>query len=485
MLRCTGAETRSTFCVKYETSQPRELLLAVSRSAPGTLGAQIEGQLRSRIRDGVLRAGTALPSTRDLARQLGISRRVVVDAYGQLTAEGYLEVRQGARPVVAAPAVGAAPEPAAPAPGPAEPRFDFRPSMPDVTTFPRAAWARCLRRAATSISDADLGYGDPRGVEALRAALAGYLGRVRGVVAAPENVVVTTGYTQGLAIVCRALAETTGARRIALETPADPEYAMIARRAGLEPVPVAVDLDGLRVDLLEQAGADAVAITPAHQHPTGAVLSSERRSELVRWLRDRGGVAVEDDYDAEYRYDRAAVGAVQGLEPDRVVYAGSTAKTLAPALRLGWLVVPSALVEAVMTEKLLADRGTSRIEQLAFAEFLTGGHLDRHRRRMRLRYAARRAALIDALAAELPGARVRGIAAGLHVTVELPRGAAEAAVRVEAAERRIALASTSDYGEPSGPPTLMLGYGHLPEAAVRPAVRELAAAVRAAAGHPG
>src|SRR5689334_22474922 len=332
--------------MKKESSQPVELLLSVSREAPGTLGAQIEGQLRHRIREGALRAGTTLPSTRDLARQLGISRRVVVDAYGQLTAEGYLSVRQGARPQVAEPAVGAAPAPPASPSPPAEVRFDFRPSMPDVTTFPRAAWARCLRSAATSITDADLAYGDPRGVETLRAALADYLGRVRGVVATTENVVVTTGYTQGLGIVCRALAE-SGARRIGLESPADPEYGMIARRGGLEPVPVPVDGDGVRVDVLEAAGVDAVAVTPAHQHPTGAVLSSERRNELVAWLRRREAIAVEDDYDAEYRYDRAAIGAVQGLEPDRVVYAGSTAKTLAPALRLGWLVVPARLVEQV------------------------------------------------------------------------------------------------------------------------------------------
>ena len=465
--------------MKNESSQPVELLLSVSRSAPGTLGAQIEGQLRHRIREGALRAGTALPSTRDLARQLGISRRVVVDAYGQLTAEGYLSVRQGARPQVAEPAVGAAPAPPAPPPHAAEMRFDFRPSMPDVTTFPRAAWARCLRSAATSITDADLAYGDPRGVETVRAALADYLGRVRGVVATTENVVVTTGYTQGLGIICRALAE-SGARRIGLESPADPEYAMIARRGGLEPVPVPVDGEGVRVDVLEAAGVDAVAVTPAHQHPTGAVLASERRNELVAWLRAREAIAVEDDYDAEYRYDRAAVGAVQGLEPDRVVYAGSTAKTLAPALRLGWLVVPARLVEQVRAEKLLADRGTGRIEQLAFAEFLARGHLDRHRRRMRLRYAARRSALIHALGRELPEASVRGIAAGLHVTVDLPADDDERAILEEARARRIALASMSDYGVDDGPPTLMLGYGHLPEPAVEPGVRGLAEAIRAA-----
>jgi GntR family transcriptional regulator / MocR family aminotransferase len=469
--------------VKNETSQPVELLLSVAKERPGTLGSQIEGQLRARIRDGALRAGTPLPSTRDLARQLGISRRVVVDAYGQLTAEGYLTVRQGARPLVAAPAVGTAPEAPAPIPRPAEIRFDFRPSMPDVTTFPRAAWARCLRNAALAISDADLSYGDPRGVDTLREALAGYLGRVRGVVGTVESVVVTTGYTQGLAIVCRALAQ-SGARRIGLESPADPEYGMIARRAGLDPVPVPVDEEGIRVDLLEDARVDAVAVTPAHQHPTGAVLSSDRRNALVRWLRDRNAVAVEDDYDAEYRYDRAAVGAVQGLEPGRVVYAGSTAKTLAPALRLGWLVVPAHLVEAVRTEKLLADRGTGRIEQLAFAEFLTAGHLDRHRRRMRLRYAARRSALIGALAQELPEATVRGIAAGLHVTVELPEADDERAIRAEAQGRRIACAAMSDYGVTDGPPTLMLGYGHLPEPAVGPGVRGLAEAIRAARERP-
>ncbi len=462
-----------------ESSRTTELLLTVSKGARGTLGAQIEGQLRTRIRDGALRAGTELPSTRDLARQLGISRRVVVDAYGQLTAEGYLDVRQGARPRVAAPAVGAAPADAGPPPRVAEIRFDFRPSMPDVTTFPRAVWARCLRNAATAITDADLSYGDPRGVEALRSALADYLGRVRGVVATTENVVITSGYTQALAIVGRALSQ-TGARRIALESPADPEYGMIARRSGLEPVPVPVDADGIRVDLLEAARADAVAVTPAHQHPTGAVLSSARRSELVDWLREHDAIAIEDDYDAEHRYDRAAIGAIQGLDPDRVVYAGSASKTLAPALRLGWLVVPARLLAAVREEKLLTDRGTARIEQIAFTEFLTGGHLDRHLRRMRLRYGRRREELVAALAEALPEGTVRGIAAGLHLTVELPPGDDERAIAAEARDRRIALSTMSDYGEPSGPPTLMLGYGHLNEAAVRPGVGELAEAIRAA-----
>jgi GntR family transcriptional regulator/MocR family aminotransferase len=459
-----------------ETSQPLELLLSVSRDREGTLGTQIEEGLRQAIRTRAVKPGAAVPSTRDLARQLGVSRRVVVDAYGQLAAEGYLSLRQGARPRVSdAPA--AADGHAQPAAPPAPPRFDFRPSVPDVSSFPRAAWLRATREALATMPDADLQYGDPVGLETLRAALAGYLGRVRGVVADPSRVVITSGYTQALTLLCHALA-TQGARRIALEDPSNPEQAQIARRAGLDPVAVAVDEEGLRVhDLTDE---DAVVITPAHQHPTGAVLSGERRAALLAWLRDHDALAIEDDYDAEYRYDRAAIGALQGLEPDRVVYAGSASKTLAPALRLGWLVVPPPLLETIRGEKYLADMGTERIGQQAFAHFLERGELDRHLRRMRGRYRARRDALVRALAADLPEATVRGIAAGLHVTVELP-GVDERALAHEAARRRLAFNTLLDYrAEHDGPATLMLGYGQLAEPAIRAGVRELAAAVTSA-----
>ena len=460
-----------------ESSQPTELLLSVSKDARGTLGSQIEGQLRSRIRDGALRAGTPLPSTRDLARQLGISRRVVVDAYGQLTAEGYLSVRQGARPRVAAPAVGASPAPAGPPPGTTELRFDFRPSMPDVTTFPRAVWARCLRTAATTITDADLSYGDPRGVEALRVALADYLGRVRGVVAATENVVITSGYTQALAVVCRALAE-TGARHIALESPADPEYGMIAARAGLDPVSVAVDADGIQVDLLRAANPDAVAVTPAHQHPTGAVLSSARRTDLVAWLRERGAIAVEDDYDAEYRYDRAPIGAMQGLAPDLVAYAGTASKTLAPGLRLGWLVLPRDLVDDVADIKRLADRGSPVLDQLAFADFVDRGEFDRHLRRMRPIYRRRRDTLLAALRRHAPELEPAGIAAGLHLVAYLPDGVAEPAVVEAAARRGLALHGLAPYRISSeGRAGLIFGYATLGERALSEGAEILAEAI--------
>jgi GntR family transcriptional regulator/MocR family aminotransferase len=467
-----------------ETSQPIDVLLSVDRKAIGTLGAQIEDGLRRAIRDGRLRPGARVPSTRDLARQLGVSRRVAVDAYAQLAAEGWLQLRQGARPRVSdSVAAPGAPPPAQPAGGGARPRYDFRPAVPDVSTFPRSAWLRSVREALSSMTDADLAYGDPRGVEQLRVALAEYLGRVRGAVADPERVMVTCGYFQGLGLLCHALAN-TGARRIALEDPSNPEQAQIARTAGLEPFGIAVDDEGIRVDDLARTDADAVVVTPAHQDPTGVVLSGARRTALIAWLRDRDAVAIEDDYDAEYRYDRAAVGALQGLDPDRVVYCGSASKTLVPALRLGWMLLPPALDSEVAAGKLLADRGTNRIDQHAFTDFLARGELDRHLRRMRVRYRARRDALVDALADALPDAMVHGVAAGLHVTVRLPDGVDEEAVRAAALERRIALGTMGDNRVGSGdvPPTLLLGYAQLPEPAIRAGVRELAEAVRGVRG---
>jgi GntR family transcriptional regulator/MocR family aminotransferase len=353
--------------------------------------------------------------------------------------------------------------------------------------FPRTAWLHSLREALATMTDEDLTYGAHRGAEPLRAALAEYLGRVRGVVADPARVVVTCGYSQGLALVCHALAS-AGAKRIALEDPTWPEQAAIAARAGLKPVAVPIDDDGIRVDELERAGVDAVILTPAHQHPTGVVLSGERRTRLLAWLRDRDAIAIEDDYDAEYRYDRAAVGALQGRDPDRVVYAGSVSKTLTPALRIGWLVVPPRLLYAVGEEKLLADHGNGRIEQHAMADFLMRGELDRHLRRMRVRYRGRRDALVDALAVALPEADVCGIAAGLHATVRLRDTDDEQACVAEARRRGIELEGMGRYRieATADPPTLILGYAHMPEPAIRAGVHALGEAVRAAreAGTP-
>jgi GntR family transcriptional regulator/MocR family aminotransferase len=466
--------------ISNETSQPLELLLSVSREGPRTLGAQIEDQLRCAIREGTLRPGSRVPSTRDLARQLGVSRRITVDAYAQLAAEGYLCLRQGARPSVSdAAAVAAATAPVAAPPAPRA-RYDFRPSGPDVASFPRQAWLQSLRSALGTMTDADLTYEAPRGVAPLRAGLAEYLGRVRGVVADPERVVIVHGYAQGLALSCRALAA-AGVRRVAVEDPSWPGQGEIAARAGLRAIPVPVDDDGIRVDELARTDAQAVILTPAHQHPSGVVLTGERRTELVAWLRARDAIAIEDDYDAEYRYDRAAVGSLQGRDPDRVVYAGSVSKMLTPAIRIGWLVVPPRLVDAIGAEKQLADHGNGRIEQHALADFLARGELDRHLRRMRGRYRARRDALIETLAETLPEADVCGIAAGLHATVRLCDGDDELVIAEEALRRGVAVQPMSYYRLTPREelPTLVLGYAELSEPAIRAGIREFAAAVRA------
>jgi GntR family transcriptional regulator/MocR family aminotransferase len=458
-----------------------ELLLRLDREG-GALRAQLEDQLREAVRAGRLRAGVALPSSRALARELAVSRGVVVEAYAQLAAEGYLVARQGAPTRVseaATPGAGAARAPA----GERPPRFDLRTGRPDVSLFPRAAWLASLRRALRDAPDARLDYGDPRGAPELRSALARYLGRVRGVACDPERVVVTSGMAQGMALFARALTA-GGARRLAMEDPSSaPGRGQLASN-GLEIVPVPVDEDGLRTDVLETATfaahgpVDAVMITPAHQFPLGVVLAPERRAALVDWAAHTGAVVLEDDYDAEYRYDRPPVGAVQGLAPDLVAYAGSISKTLAPGLRLGWLVVPERLLGAVTAAKESDDLGTPVVEQLALADFLERGELDRHLRRTRSVYRSRRDAMVAALARLLPDCRPAGVAAGLHLVVHLPESTGERAVVDAARARGVGLAGLSEHRIEPGPPALLLGYGRIAEPAIESAVRALADSLR-------
>jgi GntR family transcriptional regulator/MocR family aminotransferase len=410
-----------------------------------------------------------------------VSRPIVVDAYAQLAGEGYLELRAGTRPRVTGCAKPVqAPVAPSPAPPP-EPRYDFRPGVPDLDSFPRAAWLRSLREALGSMSRADFGYTDPHGSDTLRHALRDYLGRVRGVTGDASRVVITSGWCQGRALLCRALTS-LGARRIAIEDPCHDEVRESGASAGLSLVPVPVDGEGIRVDLLAQTAADAVLVTPAHQYPTGALLSGPRRAALLDWLRRNDTFALEDDYDAEFRYDRAPVGALQGMDAERIVYAGTASKTLAPAMRLGWLVVPPRLLDAVRREQRKVDFGVSRIEQHAFADFLSRGELDRHLRRMRARYRERRDALVEALSDELPEVRVHGIRAGLHVTVELLPGDRGRVIQEEAGRRGVGLKAVSDfYHDPTGDPSLLLlGYARCGETEIRAGVRELAAAVRTA-----
>ena len=453
-----------------------ELLLTLTREdGREPLHAQLERQLREAIRDGRLATGDRLPATRALAAELGVSRGVVVEAYAQLTAEGYLITRHGAGTTVAA-ASGpvTAPEPP---PFPRPIAEDFHPGMPDLAGFPRAAWQRSLRTVLRSAPDHALGYADPAGTPELRMALAHYLGRARGVAAEGQRVVVTSGLTQGVALTCRVL-RARGARRIAVEDPGFFVHRGVVAHCGLEPVPVPVDGRGLRTNVLAQIEADAVLVTPAHQMPLGGVLAPRRRAELLAWARERDAYVIEDDYDAEQRYDREPVGALQGLAPERVIYAGCASKLLAPALRIGWLVVPPELQPPIAFEKGLDDLGTSSLLQLALADFLARGELDRHLRRMRPRYRARRDALIAALARELPSWEIGdGIAAGLHVVAHLPQRVDEAAFLATATEHGMRLHGLSWFradASRTASPGLVLGFGNASEPALAHAVARLA-----------
>jgi GntR family transcriptional regulator/MocR family aminotransferase len=322
------------------------------------------------------------------------------------------------------------------------------------------------------VPDAALGYGDRTGAPVLRAALAGYLGRSRGVAAAPDRLVVASGTMQGLGLVARALAG-RGVRRVAVEHPGFPLHRVILARAGLEVVEVEVDGGGLRVEDLAAADAGAVLVTPAHQMPTGAVLAPERRAALLEWAAATGALVLEDDYNGEYRYDREPVGALQGLAPERVAYLGSASKTLAPGLRLAWIVAPEAIAETVREEKQWADGGSPAIAQHALADLISSGELDRHVRRMRASYRRRRDQLVAAVHEHLPGARVGGVAAGLHALVTLPPG-----LGVEAVLQAAWGDGVGVYGyEHAGATHLLLGFASLPEPSVEPAVRALARAL--------
>jgi GntR family transcriptional regulator / MocR family aminotransferase len=446
---------------------------------------QLEEMLRAAVRDGRLRPGSRLPSSRALAAQLGISRRLVVEVYEQLAAEGYLVAAPGSGTRVAAGAGGGAVDPAPPPPEPLlfpGTGISLFPGAPELSLFPRRAWGRALRRALATLPDARLGYGEFAGTTELRVALAEHLGRARAADAAAARIVVTGGFQQGLRLFC-AIVRSRGGTRVAVEDPGFPMVSWTVEAERLEVVPVAVDDEGIDVDALAAADPDAVVVTPAHSLPTGAVLAPQRRRQLVAWARQRGALVLEDDYDAELRYDRGPAGALQGLAPEVVVLAGTVSKTLAPALRLGWLLLPAELVPATVVGRAADDGGGPRLEELALAELLASGGFDRHLRSARQRYRAKRAVLLEALEAELPGARVRGVAAGLHALLELPPGSDEAAVVSACRVRDVHLQGLADFTRTHRrEPALVLGYGLPSERQLREAVAVIAAAVASTPG---
>jgi GntR family transcriptional regulator / MocR family aminotransferase len=429
--------------------------------------AGLETALRDAIRAGRLPPGTRLPASRALAADLGIARNTVAEVYSQLVAEGWLTARTGSGTSVAE-RRAAPPGVASPARQEiAVPRYDLRAGVPDLSAFPRGAWLATARRVLAAAPDRLLDYPDPQGLPQLRQALAGYLARARGVVADPGHIVVCAGFAHGLAVTCRALGS-QGARTLAVEAYGHQLHRDIAAAQGLRLRPLPVDGGGAVVG--EAAGADAVLLTPAHQFPLGVTMHPRRRIQAVQL----GGTVIEDDYDGEFRYDRQPVGALQALAPQHVIYAGTASKSLAPSLRLGWLVVPPRLLDAV-TAHLTA--GPSAIDQLTLAEFITSGGYDRQVRRARLAYRRRRDRLVTALGQR--GRHVTGIAAGLHAVLELPDPDTERLAIARAAGHRLALTGLESYaadgaGDRSG---LVIGYARPPEHAYTTALARLCAVV--------
>ncbi|MEQ4725061.1 PLP-dependent aminotransferase family protein [Nonomuraea sp. B19D2] len=448
----------------WANSEPRngsELYLDLGGT--GSVRARLMGALREAIRSGRLAPGTRLPPYRALALDLGIARNTVAQAYAELAEEGWLTARQGSGTRVAR---RAAPLETGPAHGPVHPAprrvlYDLAPSSPDAAAFPRDAWLTSARRALAAAPTEAFGVGDPRGRIELRQALADYLARARGVRAEPGRIVVCAGFASGLRLLRQVLAGP-----IAVESYGLDFHRSILSEAGPATVPLTVDADGARVDELSATGARAVLLTPAHQYPTGGPLHPERRAAVVDWARASGAIVLEDDYDGEFRYDRDPVGAVQGLDPDRVVYLGSASKSLSPGLRLGWMVLPGRLVERVVAAKGPRETWSGVGDQLTLADFLSSGSYERHLRRMRKVYRRRRDQLTTTLARRAPHIRVSGIAAGLHAVLDLPPGTEDAALR---AARRLGLAldGLGAYRHPAGamPPRdgLVIGYGTPPE----------------------
>jgi GntR family transcriptional regulator/MocR family aminotransferase len=444
--------------------------------------------LRTAIMAGRLPAGTRLPATRVLAGDLGVSRGVVVQAYQRLLDEGLVQARTGAGTMVAASIA-----PPAPArstgrtatgtlrlPLPARPGIDIdlSPGVPDLSAFPRAAWLRAERAVLAGVSGADLGYGDPAGAPRLRRELAAWLARTRGVRAQPDDIIVVGGVAQALALLAQTL-RAAGTEAVAVEDPGSRGARDQLAHWGVRTAGVPVDDQGVRVAELAATGLDVAVLTPAHQFPTGVVLSPARRQDLLGWAA-RGGLVIEDDYDAEHRYDRAPVAALQASAPDRVAYTGSTSKSLAPGMRLGWLIAPRGRQPDLLAAKHASDLGNPALPQLVLARLLASGDYDRHLRAVRIRQRRRRDALLAGLREHLPEARVEGVAAGLHLLVTMPGTVTDTELVERIAATGVLVHPLSWHRHRPGPPGLVLGYAANPPDRLRTAAARLGPVVRRA-----
>ncbi|ALG11277.1 PLP-dependent aminotransferase family protein [Kibdelosporangium phytohabitans] len=468
------------------------LQLTIADAPPGGRAEWLAEQLRVAISDGRLPVGSRLPATRVLAADLEVSRGVVTEAYQRLVEDGHVAGRgRGGTVVVAVPIAAPTVRPYAPpstvdvfATDPADDVFDaFRaataqidlsPGVPDLAAFPRSAWLRAERTVFNTLAPAEFGYGDPRGTPALRLAVATWLARTRGIRVDPAEVVIVAGVAQALGLIAKVLSE-DGITEIAVEDPGSLGVRQHLRNAGMRTPPVPVDDAGLRVDVLRDSGVGAVMMTPAHQFPTGVVLDGERRRQLMRW----DGLIIEDDYDAEHRYDRPPVPALRSMVADRVFYAGSVSKLLAPALRVGWLLVPAKYRDAVIAAKRLADLGNAALPQLVLAELMSSGELERQLRFLRRRHVRRRDAMVDAVHTHLPGAVVHGAAAGLHLmtTLDIPRSDVDLAA--EALRRGVKVQPLSWHCQRPHQPGLILGYAANTPSDIAAGVTTIGRAIRA------
>jgi GntR family transcriptional regulator/MocR family aminotransferase len=459
--------------VDWVGSSP-EVLIPLDRTSRQPLGGQLQNHLRDAIRTGRLQPGERLPSSRSLAQQLGLSRGLVVDCYEQLESEGYLVSLVGSGTHVAV--VHA--EPRAPTPtraGATRAEIDFEYGVPDLATFPMRDWQWALQESCRSASYADLGDESDSGSLRLREVLSAYLRRVRGSAIDPENLIITTGFRHSLNIVLRALAA-AGVRTAAIEDPGPVGDDLIVSRAGLDLVRVSVDERGADVGALVASDARVMLTTPAHQCPTGVVLAPERRHALVDWAERIDGYVIEDDYDVEFRYDRQPVGSMQGLAPDRVIGMGTVSKTLAPALRIGWIACPPVLRASIGAEKQLLGRGGPALEQRALAAMIESGRFDRHLRAMRALYGRRRRALVEVLEEVAPAVHVSGLDAGCHAVLRLPAALDEPRVVAAARDRGVAVYGMSRYRSDGAttPPQLVLGFGNVTESSIRRGIRTIA-----------
>lgn len=455
------------------------LHLAVDEAPRGGKSDWLARRIRLALTEGRLPAGSRLPATRVLAAELGVSRGVVTEAYQRLAEDGYLAGRgRNGTIVVSAPAAPpATTRPPAPADPPsprsvftadpgtdifdtlrtARARIDFSPGLLDLAAFPRAAWLHAERRVLDHLAASDLGYADPRGTPALRLAVANWIARNRGIRADPDEVLVVAGTAQTLTLVGEVLHD-DGISAVAVEDPGSLGIRQHLRNCRLDTPPVAVDSEGVRVDELRATGEAAVFLTPAHQFPTGVVLRGGRRSELMRWARESGGLIIEDDYDAEHRYDRSPVPALRSVLAENVFYAGSVSKLLAPALRIGWVLAPPKYRDALVDAKRFADLGNATLPQLVLARFMESGAMERQLRHLRRRHRRRRDAMIEAVGTHLPGAIVHGAAAGLHLTITFEGGFTDTDLAAAALARGVKVHPLSWHSQRPRRPGLVLGY---------------------------